>query len=413
MRRIVPLLLSVYCLSVPGCTKPPKPEGAKKQAKAEGDKKSDDAKASKKAKSVDAKPADNGLGELLKGPVAKVGDVDVSNASFRDIYDLKVKKYADRGRKMPKSADRRYRKSITERLIYQEVLRQEAEAKGVDFDAAELDAREAQQKKGIRDWERHLARRGESDASLKEMWIRELRERALLDHSGVLKVTDAEVDEEYEKVKNNYKKDKERVRAAHILVRVGPKDTRQAKDASEADKKKWDAEAKAKADAIYKLVKAKGADFDAIAREKSEGPSAAKGGDLGIFSADRMVKEFSDAAFKLGPGKVSKPVRTKFGYHIIKVNGKYPPGLLPKEALVDQLRSRLEARKLIKSRRELKEKLLESHKVVNHMEPTLGPDPRERRAKRKIPPHGHGGGDKAKAADHGHDGDKAAKGHGH
>ena len=62
----------------------------------------------------------------------RVGEKDITLADFRSIYDLKVKKYADRGRDIPPSADRRYRKSIAERLIYHEVLSQEAKSLGVE-----------------------------------------------------------------------------------------------------------------------------------------------------------------------------------------------------------------------------------------------------------------------------------------
>jgi hypothetical protein len=122
----------------------------------------------------------------------------------------------------------------------------------------------------------------------------------------------------------------------------------------------------------------------------SEGPSARKGGDLGIFSADRMVEEFSDAAFVLEPGQVSKPVKTKFGYHIIKVFGKYPPGDLPREALEDQIVERLSARKLHQGRRDLKEKLMATYEVKNIMDELLGPDPRAERRRQNRERQGGG-----------------------
>ncbi len=62
-----------------------------------------------------------------------------------------------------------------------------------------------------------------------------------------------------------------------------------------------------------------GKDFDAIAKEKSTCPSGKKGGDLGWFGRNQMVKEFETAAFSLKPGELSKPVKTQFGWHIIKV----------------------------------------------------------------------------------------------
>lgn len=64
--------------------------------------------------------------------------------------------------------------------------------------------------------------------------------------------------------------------------------------------------------------------FAAIAAEKSECPSSKKGGDLGEFTHGQMVKEFDEAAFALPVGKVSDPVKTQYGYHLILVSEKIP-----------------------------------------------------------------------------------------
>ncbi|WP_281018282.1 MULTISPECIES: peptidylprolyl isomerase [unclassified Minwuia] len=63
-----------------------------------------------------------------------------------------------------------------------------------------------------------------------------------------------------------------------------------------------------------------GADFAELAKAKSQGPSAPTGGDLGFFTADKMVKPFSDAAYKMAEQEISaEPVQTRFGWHVIKV----------------------------------------------------------------------------------------------
>ena len=62
-----------------------------------------------------------------------------------------------------------------------------------------------------------------------------------------------------------------------------------------------------------------GKDFGEVAKEKSLCPSGKKGGDLGWFGRNQMVKEFEQAAFALSPDEISKPVKTQFGWHVIKV----------------------------------------------------------------------------------------------
>lgn len=66
--------------------------------------------------------------------------------------------------------------------------------------------------------------------------------------------------------------------------------------------------------------------FEEAAKENSKCPSKDNGGDLGFFSKGKMVPEFEEAAFKLDKGEISSPVKTQFGYHLIKVSDKKEAG---------------------------------------------------------------------------------------
>ncbi len=101
-----------------------------------------------------------------------------------------------------------------------------------------------------------------------------------------------------------------------------------------------------------------GKDFIELAKEKSTGPSGPQGGDLGYFTRGRMVPEFEEAAFKLEPGAYTKePVKTQFGWHIIKVEDKRdtpPPAF---EQVVEQMRRVLLQEQYVAVLEEAREKL--------------------------------------------------------
>jgi peptidyl-prolyl cis-trans isomerase D len=109
------------------------------------------------------------------------------------------------------------------------------------------------------------------------------------------------------KINDRLTSDEEAVKASHILIRSTPEN---------------DAEAKAKADEVYQELR-NGADFAEVAKEKSDDPgSGAKGGSLGWFGKGQMVPEFEKASFEGRIGVVQRPIKTNFGYHIIKVENR-------------------------------------------------------------------------------------------
>ena len=126
-----------------------------------------------------------------------------------------------------------------------------------------------------------------------------------------VKVDDATAQQYYEQHKSEY----ETVHARHILVR-----TKGSQLALPSGKKELtDEEALAKAQEIRKKLLA-GEDFATLAKTESDDvQSGAKGGDLGTFKHGQMVQEFDQAVFSSPVGQISEPVKTKFGYHLIKV----------------------------------------------------------------------------------------------
>jgi peptidyl-prolyl cis-trans isomerase C len=125
-------------------------------------------------------------------------------------------------------------------------------------------------------------------------------------------VTDAEMQKVYDEAARSMTAEEE-VRARHILVET-------------------EDDAKAIADQIKG-----GADFAALAKEKSKDPGAADGGDLGYFVKGQMVPEFSEVAFKMYPGQVSNPVKSQFGWHIIKVEDRRNRPMPEFEKVKDQI----------------------------------------------------------------------------
>src|SRR5437763_3606961 len=125
-----------------------------------------------------------------------------------------------------------------------------------------------------------------------------------------------------------------------------------------------------------KTVKAerdKGADFAELAKKKSKDPGASDGGDLGFFTKEQMVPEFSAVAFALEPGKISDPVKSQFGWHIIKVEEKrsrQAPGF-------DQVKGQIETYVTRKAQADYVAKLREAAKVERMdktAEPAAKPD---------------------------------------
>ena len=148
------------------------------------------------------------------------------------------------------------------------------------------------------------------------------------DHKGKVKVAPDQAKAFYLENEKRFETP-ETVEARHILFRLDP-------DASQKDQ----AAALKKANDIYKKAAA-GEDFAMLARTYSEGPSKDRGGYLGSFEKQTMVKPFSDKAFSMKAGEISEPVRTQFGWHIIKVEAHQKAAKKTFEQVAEQITKEL------------------------------------------------------------------------
>jgi peptidyl-prolyl cis-trans isomerase C len=276
--------------------------------------------------------------ESKEGDVAVVNGVKISKAD----YDREVGRYEQQMAMMGQSPNPEQSAEIKDKvlngLIDRELLYQQSQKEGVKVSKSEVDERMntlQQRFPKQEDLNKALEAMGLTEAGLRSQFEKEMAIKALLEKKFASKVNvnEQEMKKFYDE-NPDFFKSPERIRASHILVKVEP-------TASDADK----AKARKKIEEIQKKVK-KGDDFASLAKEQSECPSSAKGGDLDFFQRGQMVGPFQDAAFAMKVGDVSDIVETQFGYHLIKVTDKKEAGKVSFEEAKEKIKDYLEQQKM-------------------------------------------------------------------
>lgn len=211
--------------------------------------------------------------------VITVGEEKITASQFEALLQALPEQYRS-------NPDPAVRRQIAEQLVRIKLLAQEARRRNLDKDPALLAQLQFQ-----------------ADNLLANAYFRQLQNTASADEAALRKY--------YEEHKGEF----EQVKASHILVKTksSPVPTRPGQ------KELSDEEALAKANELKKRL-SEGADFATLAQQESDDTgSAQKGGDLGSFRRGQMIPPFEQAAFSLPVGQISDPVKTQFGYHIIRV----------------------------------------------------------------------------------------------
>lgn len=228
------------------------------------------------------------LGLLLSGSVASaavVATVNGEKITSDDVQKVLMEGTQGRFDTLPADKQNELKQRIIEGLVTQQLVYEDAKKSGV------LDSKE------YKDELNELTNRIRIQLAAK-VWEQQQFSAIKVDPKEVKSYYDANADEFV---------DKEKIRARHILLKT-----------------------EAEANAVIKSMNGLSGEklkneFIAQAKNKSTGPSAAKGGDLGYFTRGQMVPSFNDAAFEMKEGMMSAaPVQSQFGYHVIYVEDRQP-----------------------------------------------------------------------------------------
>ena len=281
-----------------------------------------------------------------KGTIMKINDKPVSQTEFQKAFDAVAKNsmVAQLGIDLKKDENSfvylMLKDRVVNELIVKELLDQDIANKHIKVTTEDVnkELRTIIDQIGSKDkFNEILKQNGISAGQFKKDLEEEVKIKKLIDELQVVNVSDKEAEKYY---KSNIIKFKhpERVKASHILVMANKEEIKNVIMAKEENKnlsadeinEKVREELSAKYDkakTLLEKVKQDPTQFAKIAKENSDDPSSAKqGGDLGFFSKEQMVYEFSKVAFSLKPSTVSDIVTTPFGYHIIMVTDRQEAG---------------------------------------------------------------------------------------
>ena len=302
----------------------------------------------------------------LKDPVATVDGEKISKAQLDEAFDKAVQMTGVNAADLTSEQKMEGYRQILDELITEKLVSKAAA--GVTVPQSEVDAQITKIKAQFpseEDFSKQLATVGQSPEQLGEMVRKMLQQQQWLESeiAGKTEVTDEEAKKFYEANKAEFEQP-ETVKASHILFRVNKEDSEEVVNKKLEQAKTAEERAK------------KGEDFATLAKELSEEPGAKESaGDLGFFPKDRMVPEFASAAFSQKVGDISDPVRTQFGWHIIKVTDKKAAGTLPYDEVKAQLIAYLKAKKQEEAAQALLKSLRSSAQIESSLPPPATPAP--------------------------------------
>jgi len=250
-----------------------------------------------------------GGGSVPGDAVAQVNGQQITQAQFTQLLAQAKKSYQSQNKKWPAAGTAEYDTLKTQAVAYlvqRSEFQQEADKLGVKVSDADVDKRLKQIKKQYfgnseSRYQKQLKQQGLTDAQVRDDLRAQLVQEKIFNKvTSNVKVSDTDVKKYYDQHKTQYGTPEQRD-VAHILVK-----------------------SKALADTLYTKVKS-GANFAALAKKYSQDPGSKNQGGKLTISKGQTVQNFDLMAFDLKTGAISRPVKTQFGYHIIKALGPIKP----------------------------------------------------------------------------------------
>jgi parvulin-like peptidyl-prolyl isomerase len=246
-----------------------------------------------------------GGGSVPSNGIAEVSGQTITQAQFNALLEQAKKSYASQKRKFPAAGTTEYQTlkfQAVQYLVQRAEFQQEADKLGVTISDSEIAARLTKIKKQYfggseSRYKKQLAQQGLTDAQVKDDIKSQLiQEKIFKKVTSNVKVTDADVKKYYDQHQSQYGTPEQRD-VAHILVKK-----------------------KSLADQLYNRLR-NGANFAALAKQYSQDPGSKKLGGKLTISKGQTVGPFDQTAFLLQTGQISRPVKTTYGWHIIKALG--------------------------------------------------------------------------------------------
>lgn len=270
-----------------------------------------------------------------EGPAAVVNGTEIPMKRLNEMVNYLRYQYMQQGQQISGDQLKQVRDRSLDLLIDQEVLYQVAKESGYEAKEENVEAEVEKIRKqsgGEQKFREGLEKRNMTVEDLKTdmrkrlVWQKYLEE----EFESNVSVSDEEAKNFYDNNQGQFTQ-KEQVKASHIIIRVK----------EDASQEKID-EARQKIETVEEKLE-NGEEFEKLARNHSEGPSSEEGGLLGYVQRGQMVKSFEETAFSLDPGEVSDIIRTRFGFHIVKVTDRKEKKVSPykevKTDIVDHLKT--------------------------------------------------------------------------